>query len=301
MQLQPTVQQFLLTDERTGNANVQPVDPETVSSEDDTNQQAALQPNNDTVESEDGDNNGSIVNQRDVDDEIQPGRGEIIEVIDMDEEEILEIDRTINETIDRHFEESAQEIWEEVRVVSPHVLRYAEDVLNTSYEQSQNPQSSPGPQSQNPQSSPGPSSQTSQPDQGMQMTVREEPILVKTVTGKSYQVPYEAVKNWNYAKPVLASLDYPALYLDASGKYPPIPISDILERGEFELVGPNNNLILPKFWSETVRPGWTIDLQFKNWVWEGKSTRDAYSPHSETITKAPEERSRRIWSVFKKK
>jgi hypothetical protein len=51
---------------------------------------------------------------------------------DIDANDIADVDQSINETLEQRFDDSAQEIWEDLRSTSRKLLRYAEDVLHAS-------------------------------------------------------------------------------------------------------------------------------------------------------------------------
>lgn len=50
-----------------------------------------------------------------------------------------------------------------------------------------------------------------------------------------------------------------------------IQVKEAFDCDLFYLVGPEGVLILPRFWSQTVQPGWTVELQFDDIIsWPGK-------------------------------
>ncbi|KAL1591703.1 hypothetical protein SLS60_011702 [Paraconiothyrium brasiliense] len=218
--------------------------------------------------------------------------------------EIVEIQQRVTATVDAQYNASAQEIWEDLRTVSRKALRYAEDVLrDCSQVETKNQPSTQearpagirkGPD-QNAQYVPVktvhsemriPGSQAQDLDVetgkgGMNVTSRaarherepsprpsplNELLTLKIMNGKRYQVPYCLVQEWEDAKAVLLSFKYPPLY-DRQRWNKFVTPSELLDNQGFDLIGPNGQYIIPRFWTQTVQPTWTVELRFKDSVY----------------------------------
>jgi hypothetical protein len=152
---------------------------------------------------------------------------------DIDANDIADVDQSINETLEQRFDDSAQEIWEDLRSTSRKLLRYAEDVLHASSQ----PQAHDSPQVQDTQDNVEGAELDSDPNHitidskhgrirlpssaarglrynegpeevnmtisnderqlPIQEAVIDRPVALKTIDGKSFLFPYSSVRTWD--------------------------------------------------------------------------------------------------------
>jgi hypothetical protein len=151
---------------------------------------------------------------------------------DIDANEIADVDHSINETLEQRFDDSAQEIWEDLRSTSRKLLRYAEEVLHASShppvrEALESENTKDGVKVTELDSDPnyftietnhgrvrlpnfaarglkynhGPDdfSMTIAEDDNRssnQEAVADHPVTLKIIDGKSYKFPYSSVRRW---------------------------------------------------------------------------------------------------------
>jgi hypothetical protein len=152
---------------------------------------------------------------------------------DIDANDIADVDQSINETLEQQFDDSTQEIWEDLRSTSRKLLRYAEDVLHASSQ----PQAHHSPEVQDTQDNvegaeldsdsnhitidskhgrirlpssaarglrynEGPSEvNMTISDNDRQLPIQEaivdRPVALKTPDGRSFLFPYSSVRTWD--------------------------------------------------------------------------------------------------------
>jgi hypothetical protein len=72
----------------------------------------------------------------------------------------------------------------------------------------------------------------------------------------------------------------------------------MFEKNLFVLKSPEGYLV-PRFWSQTVQPSWTIELQLDDLVgWEGKSRRERVEPKQ--IERDADRDSKKLTRMFKR-
>ncbi|ORY12214.1 hypothetical protein BCR34DRAFT_600778 [Clohesyomyces aquaticus] len=166
------------------------------------------------------------------------------------DEEIVEfIDSTVRGEVDTRFDKTGQDLWEDMRVASRKVLRHAEAVLNDM--QTRKPD---GEDETKPLSS---QALGRAQRQGVDH-VATGSITFKNADGKAYELPYDEFRNWKDLKKWLYSL-YPF----------PNPGSEIerlrargFQDNSYDLLGPQDQTIVPEYWGKVVKPGWTVKLRF---------------------------------------
>ncbi|KAH7411875.1 hypothetical protein DE146DRAFT_732260 [Phaeosphaeria sp. MPI-PUGE-AT-0046c] len=175
----------------------------------------------------------------------------------LDVDEVANVESSILGTLDGTPDNFSQDMWEDLGSIIRKFVRYAEEVHQAS-------KGSP------PQTLPLFSATKIHPpticSENVEFVSGEVPVAgstcnisrnsitrntndqflkLKNIDGKTYLFPYEKVRSWR-AKAVF-------------------------DNDLFNLVGPQGLLILPRFWSKTIQPGWTVELQFEDIIeWPGK-------------------------------
>ncbi|KAG9845081.1 hypothetical protein KCU98_g7017, partial [Aureobasidium melanogenum] len=76
------------------------------------------------------------------------------------------------------------------------------------------------------------------------------PIRFTDVLGREYILPWTTMKNWTSLENTLVSA-----FLDIER------IRPYVMNGNYRLIGPSNDVVLPKDWESLVQPGWEVQMQ----------------------------------------
>ncbi|KAF2185409.1 hypothetical protein K469DRAFT_159724 [Zopfia rhizophila CBS 207.26] len=76
------------------------------------------------------------------------------------------------------------------------------------------------------------------------------PIKLKDAAGRTYKIPFHSCKPWKEMESLLNRAF-------THGR----PFKARVQDGEYDLIGPDRDIILPQFWESMIQPGWTITMR----------------------------------------